>query len=115
MAARGDCMETAGRLIMDFGFLAERPGAKLIHAIVEGQGPLAGRRFVHAWVEAGGMAIDRSGGRDIELPALLYRLIGNVEQVHEYTPEQAREMMVETGTFGPWAPELDKPEYFFLK
>lgn len=103
---KGDCFVVAGHLMMDHDFLDDHPDAVCIHASVEGRGRLAGRRLVHAWIEAGGVAIDKSNGLDIAMPAELYRAIGSATMVHEYTPDQARRLMVERGVFGPWEQEL---------
>lgn len=107
---KGDCFQVAGTLMMDGRFLKEHPDAVCVHASVQGQGPLAGRRLVHGWVEAGGLAIDRSNGKNLAIPAGLYRAIGNATMIYTYTPEQARRLMVKTGIFGPWEQELQDHE-----
>ena len=99
--ATGDCYEAAGRYIMD----NYDPNLRLVHGEVAGQGPLEGTTFGHAWILDGDMVIDRSNGRDIRVPKVVYYAMGAVDQinnVHEYTQKQALQQMVRHEHFGPW-------------
>ena len=67
--------------------------AKLVHGLVDGQGPAKGTRFGHAWVEADGMAYDFSNRRKIVH-------VGN-DSV-SYTKRQALRHVAFTRHYGPW-------------
>lgn len=104
----GDCYQVAGRLILDSGFGAEiGVDPVLVHATCEGQGPIAGRLFGHAWVEVGPpgrrVALDFANGKHIVLDAGVYRQIGNARDVREYQPSEAIEQMARSRHFGPWS------------
>lgn len=111
----GNCYQAAATLMMN----AKALGLKnpvVVQATVVGQGPIAGKSFGHAWLEADypgeipagfnasgfRVAYDYSSGKETELPAELYRHIGRVTDVHEYGPEEARLAMLRTGHYGPW-------------
>ena len=47
LEALGDCYQAGGRLIMNFFGDKDH---KLVHGMVNGQGPLSGIRFGHCWV-----------------------------------------------------------------
>lgn len=77
-----------------------------------------GVRHEHAWVEVRGklsvpvdgrvvevpsvLAVDRANGHDVTLPALAFRNLGQISDVVEYTPDEARALALQTGHFGPW-------------
>lgn len=103
----GDCYEAAGQYLMKNGLFGDSPdrGLILVHGEVAGQGPLEGTTFGHAWVLDGDTVIDRSNGRNLRMPRMLYYTIGGIEQIgnyHEYTVEQAREKMLRYQHYGPW-------------
>jgi hypothetical protein len=124
--AHGDCYEAAFKYIMDQHRIHGRGkgvNMRLVHATVTGQGPLEGRPIVHAWVEEdihprvppGGLpegfrpeefalriAVDKSMGKDLHLPAAMYRGIGQARKVSEYTWEEAAKLAVKHGHYGPW-------------
>ena len=96
----------------------------LIHGEVQGQGPLSGVRYGHAWVEDGSIVVDRSNGRDIRMPKAIYYAIGAIASpdmskwgvpgslndpdlfsggnLHKYTWEEARTKILDSGNWGPW-------------
>lgn len=86
--------------------------AEVVHGVVTGSAgtPVAGLRFVHAWVEAPGPlpefpnVLDHSNGRQIELPAALYYAVGNIDgrTVERYDIHALRRRMVRFKHFGPW-------------
>lgn len=103
MKARGDCFEVAGKYVAGLGGTGRGSGV-LVHGLVTGQGPVAGLRFGHAWVEIGDEVMDRSNGRNLRLPRAVYYATGKIDasSTFRYTPEQAREKMLDTGHYGPW-------------
>ena len=106
--ARGDCYEAAFKFIMDAcNFTPENSERYiLVHAEVMGQGEIEGTTFGHAFVvKDHALVIDRSNGRNLEMPAFLYYAIGQINDIgneHQYTWEEARKKALEIGTYGPW-------------
>lgn len=112
-SGEGDCYEAAfDTLDREF---RDDPTVRLIHAIVVGQAPIEGVLHGHAWVEYSQelpvtsvpvpsirIAVDTSQGRDLRLPADLYRMIGRIRDVRQYTRSEARRWAVDTKHFGPW-------------
>lgn len=109
MNATGDCYEAAGKYMMDNCMMG---GCNLIlvHGEVQGQGHLDGVTYGHAWVLDGGTVIDVSNGRNLQLPQEIYYAIGqidNIGNVHEYTWEEARRLIVDFEHWGPWELETE--------
>ena len=107
--ALGDCYEAAVHYLLDhaLGMGVKEPNSNLriVHGQVAGQGPLEGKTFGHAWIEDGDDVIDVSNGRNIRMPKAMYYHIGKINQInnlHSYTPEEARSRMIDTGIYGPW-------------
>ena len=106
--ALGDCYEAAFKFIMDeCNFTPENSKRYiLVHAEVMGQGEIEGTTFGHAFVvKDHALVIDRSNGRNLEMPAFLYYAIGQINDIgneHQYTWEEARQKALEIGTYGPW-------------
>jgi hypothetical protein len=104
----GDCYEAAFKFIMDECVGAPENESRyiLVHAEVMGQGQLQGTTFGHAFVvKDRSIVIDRSNGRNLEMPAFLYYAIGQIQDIgneHQYTWEKARQKAAEIGTYGPW-------------
>jgi hypothetical protein len=118
----GDCYEAAGKLMMDFhspGQDSEAqmkkygrdPKMTLVHAEVMGQGELAGITFGHAfvivdtWHGDARTAYDHSNGRNLELPAAFYFMMGKINEIdnyYEYEWPEAQEFIMNTGQWGPW-------------
>lgn len=97
---RGDCYEAAAQLLY-----AHRswPGVWLVHGTVTGQGPIAGVRYGHAWVEIGDVVIDPSNRRFVVARKSVYYAAGEItESVERYTFLEAARQMLETGHYGPW-------------
>jgi len=112
-AAEGDCYEAAGRYIMQ-ECLTRLAGngceLTLVHGEVMGQGPIEGITFGHAWLLDGDTVIDRSNGRDIQMPRMIYYLVGQIDRignVHEYTWEDARRYITMYEHWGPWDLETE--------
>jgi hypothetical protein len=102
--ATGDCYQAAAQHLMKETIFAGNPNSdlRLVHGEVSGQGPLKGRTFGHAWIENGDSVIDRSNGQNIQMPKDAYYLLGKISNYHVYTPEEARDKMMEHGHYGPW-------------
>ena len=79
-----------------------KPDLILVHGIVTGQGKINGLRYIHAWVEDGDTVIDKSDGRDIEMPRFLYYALGNIGRTFSYTPQKAKTGMLKYQHYGPW-------------
>lgn len=103
--AKGDCYEAAGRFMMDSCNSTDGCTYLLVHGEVAGQGSLDGLTFGHAWVLDGDMVLDKSNGRDLKIPKVLYYALGGVEHIgnlHTYTWEEARERILRYKHWGPW-------------
>jgi hypothetical protein len=77
---------------------------ELVHGVVTGQGPIAGVRMAHAWVEIGDLVFDTSTGVPVVMRREGYYELGEVraEQCRRYTPAEARAHALRTRHFGPW-------------
>lgn len=109
--------------------LGEFDEVKIVHGLPVGRGTLnGGRRFWHAWVEVtlrtpvpdapefepfrevygdefvSVMVLDYSQSLEISFPQQVYYNIGQLDERHvwRYTPEEARELMLEQDSYGPW-------------
>ena len=111
--ATGDCYEAAAKYILSIGnsMYGGTPGAasslRVVHAEVAGQGPLEGTTFGHGFVVdmATDVVIDKSNGRDLQLPRMLYYAIGGIEEIgnyHVYTYDETVAKMLQSGHYGPW-------------
>jgi len=110
----GDCYDAAGKYIlyasklhMGGGEVGDAEGLILVHAEVNGQGPLEGTTFGHALVidTATDTVIDKSNGRDLHMPKDLYYAIAGIpwiDNYFEYTPEQMMKNLVKYRHWGPW-------------
>tara|TARA_B100001287_G_scaffold227083_1_gene196961 strand:+ start:13 stop:390 length:378 start_codon:yes stop_codon:yes gene_type:complete len=119
----GDCYEVHAKWMLHNFRKADE--FILVHAEVMGQGPLAGVPYGHCFLihKATDTVHDLSNGRDIKMPRAIYYLLGKIDQseywddtmgrvsrtpkIFEYTQEEARDFMLETGTFGPWELETE--------
>ena len=112
-SAGGDCYEAAVNYILSIGnpMYGGTPEAaanlRVVHAEVMGQGALEGTTFGHGFVVdmIADSVIDKSNGRDLHLPRIIYYAIGQIEyidNIHEYTYEEAAAKMMESGHYGPW-------------
>ena len=113
----GNCYQAACTMILRRRELGlENPVIVQAEALGSPGSAIEGKRFGHAWVEADmpgwkaqfpghaplRVAYDYSSGKSVELPASLYRQLGQVTDVHEYTDAEALIKMVETQHYGPW-------------
>lgn len=110
----GDCMQAAVNLMMRYhtDFFGKRLNSKsgnpiLVHALVYGQGAVAGLRFSHAWVEDGDMVIDKSNGRDVRIDKRIYYAIGRIKPSEKgaykkYSFKEMTKKLTSTSHYGPW-------------
>jgi len=103
----GDCYEAAVDFVMgECAFRnSDSCGFTIVHGEVAGQGPLEGYTFGHAWVLKDGMVIDRSNGRDVQMPKKLYYKLGQIDRINnlwEYSWEEVRNMLLDYEHYGPW-------------
>ena len=122
MSEFGDCYEVHGR------FMLSDPSADefiLVHAEVMGQGQLAGVPYGHCFLihKATDTVHDLSNGRNLQLPRMVYYLLGKIDQseywddtmgrvsrtpkIFEYTKDEAMAFLMEIGTWGPWELETE--------
>jgi len=91
------------------------PKLKLVHGLVDGQGPLVGITYNHAWVEDGNTVIDASlkeqGRSTYKFPKDLYYGVGNIKTTFRYNHKEMAKMLLETEIFGPWEKVLIKNKY----
>ena len=101
----GDCFKTAAETVMHGN------GLKLVHAIVSGQGPLTGVKYVHAFAldEKRGVVIDNTQKNPElrEIPAGLYWYLGKIETYREYTQDEMYKMLLKHENWGPWDKTFD--------
>ena len=110
MQGSGDCFSAAQRTLEQMPN-EEQKRSKLCHGVPLGQGEIDGIRFDHAWVERtdhdgdfGVVVIDRSNGKNLELPREVYYALGNIKEndVSRYTYFEAIKQMSEHNNYGPW-------------
>lgn len=101
-AMGGDCYAAAGHYLMDNQY--KNPKLLLVHGEATGQGPIAGIKHGHAWIEDGENVIEVSMGRHFVLPKELYYAVGNIDEskVFKYTPEAMRRKVLAAKHWGPW-------------
>ena len=106
MEAKGNCYEAAGQhMMLKCQFSGDCSDFILVHGEVMGQGDLAGVTFGHAWVESNGNVIDKSNGRNLNVPTQLYYAIGNIDSIGnviKYSWDEARQKILEFEHWGPW-------------
>jgi hypothetical protein len=76
----------------------------LVHGEVTGQGAIAGVKYGHAWVEEGDMVIDKSNGRDLKIPKIMYYALGHIhsDRVFKYTFDEFKKKVSKYKHWGPW-------------
>ena len=99
----GDCYMVSAKYLENEYFKGNK-NLVLVHGEVEGQGAIRGLRYGHAWVENGDMVIDKSNGKNLEIPKVIYYSIGNIKpnEVFKYNYEQMLKKTLESGHWGPW-------------
>ena len=101
---QGDCYEAAGKYLMDECLFSGKGCALLlVHAEVTGQGQIQDLKHGHAFVLDGDTVIDKSNGRDVQMPKAAYYALGQIgDNLHEYTYEEFRRKILEYEHWGPW-------------
>ncbi len=106
----GDCYRAAGQYMMDNCISSKDCNLILVHGEVAGQGSLDGMTFGHAWIVDKEMVIDRSNGRNIQLPQPIYYALGHINDIgniHEYSWAEAHQYMMTYEHWGPWELETE--------
>lgn len=110
--ATGTCFSDAFNALVSLLDGGEYPSISLrvAHGMVDGQGPVEGWRFLHAWLEVDGCTvIDASylgaGGDPLVMDASQYYMVGGVKDTElcRYTVPEAFELLQKHGHSGPWA------------
>lgn len=103
----GECFQSAGRWMIDEGDKLGEGDAQLVHGLVSGQGPLEGRRFIHAWIEVGDVVIDPE--QDVMMRKERYYEIAqiNEDELSRYTRDEMMHKLARTQHWGPWEGEED--------
>lgn len=84
------------------------PDARVVQGLPRYRG--GEERYWHAWLEHGdpARAVDRSGGKDLSVPAVWYRQLGDVEVVWEFGPGEVLDELERWGHWGPWVPGWER-------
>jgi transglutaminase-like putative cysteine protease len=112
---RGDCFESAVNLMMTMRRVDPESSYTLVHGYPTGQGPIAGIKHAHAWVEVqdpdGGpvWVLDESNGRSVHMPAAVYYYVGQIDpdECRRYSFESMATTLLEHETYGPWENEQE--------
>jgi len=104
LGGQGDCYDANGSYFVEKAlFPGNDKGLRLVHGEVTGQGSLEGVKYGHCWIEDGNTVIDVSNGRNIRMPKSEYYKLGRIEDnIHVYTPEEARRKINQYEHWGPW-------------
>jgi hypothetical protein len=99
----GDCYEVHGKYLMDQSMFGNK-SLVLVHGEVTGQGPIAGVKYGHGWIEDGDTVLDMSRGRNIRMPKDVYYALAHIDpsNTFRYTMNDLRAKVNESGTWGPW-------------
>lgn len=98
MNGNGDCYQANGRLfsgLNDSSF-------KICHGMVIGQGPIAGLKLGHAWLENKSRVLDFSNDRQLSIPKKQYYKIGRITNVKRYNQQQFNKMLLKHKHWGPF-------------
>lgn len=117
MTDLGDCFKVAAKMVLD------NPGFTLVHGLVtapddspgtDGRAK-PGERHAHAWVEVDhpvtfpdgrtrttAVVVEMSNGKALALLRADYYEGGKIRQTVRYSSAAARELIRESGTWGPW-------------
>ena len=111
-------LKTDGTCFIDAkNYMEKNTKLILVHGLVQGQGPIEGITYNHAWVEDGNTVIDSSlkeqGRKNYKFPKDLYYAIGNIQEktTFRYTYKEMLEKLVKEENYGPWEKVLQKNKY----
>jgi len=96
----GKCYE------LSFQFIITHPEYKLVHGIITDNKFGSGKSLDHAWVEYNNEVYDLV--LNITWPKEVYYGLYSVEVVTVYTSEEAIDIALEEGTYGPWNERLKR-------
>lgn len=100
----GDCFVQALHTFME-----DPSSYTLVHGVVDGQGPLEGIQYCHAWVEDGDYIIDKTMPPQYQnLPIDVYYNIGNIKITRKYDLKGVCNMVDKYETYGPWDKVFEK-------
>ena len=108
----GDCFQSAYRFITESNWVRPLVNGtlRLCHGVCVGNGgEVAGRTFVHAWVEDADTVWDYSNGNKVQIPKFIYYAVGRVSDVRRYTRRHAMNNALESGHYGYWDEDLFNP------
>lgn len=96
----GDCYKVGCEAMLDIDMKLTEDW-KLCHGIV--WHPAIGWHG-HCWIEIanGKIVVDGSNGHNATVRSEVYYRAGKVKGVKRYTREEARQMVLKEGTYGPW-------------
>tara|TARA_R110000737_G_scaffold224319_3_gene239307 strand:+ start:60 stop:521 length:462 start_codon:yes stop_codon:yes gene_type:complete len=103
----GDCFEVAANAMMDFR-KEENSSLRMVHAYVQGQGSLEGRRFAHGFnLISNDVVMDNSNGNEIVMRRKQYYELGKINPKEkgaykEYTKKETLAALVKHKHYGPW-------------
>ena len=114
-AKLGDCFQVAGRAMIKLEPNMEKAGYKLVHAYVQGEGELEGRRFGHAFNMLGDVVFDNSNGNNIVVRKEGYFEQGGINPKEkgayvEYNAEDSLLKMAKHQHYGPWDLDMSLEE-----
>jgi hypothetical protein len=103
----GNCFDAAYDYMMSNS--STMPNLKIVHGMVQGQGPLHGWEFTHAWNENDGEVIDTSNGKEMKIAKEFYYMLGNIKEneCHYYDFNETLKKANEHVNKGPWDIEND--------
>ena len=106
-AKLGDCFKVAGRAMLDADEIMEQNGFTLVHALVEGEDSLKGRKFFHGFNMLGDVVFDNSNGNKIMMRKENYFDQGGIDPKErgsyvEYNAEDSLLKMAKNRHWGPW-------------
>ena len=95
----GDCYEANGRWM-----IGKDDSYRLVHGVAIL--PKDGKPFGHCWIEKGGKCIDKSNGKNLNIPKRVYLGILQAPvkgtKLFKYTPEQVSINVLKHKHWGPW-------------
>ena len=90
----GNCYEVHGRAITLDGYEGLLCHGTVFHPEIGWHG--------HCWIEHEEIVHDLANGKNIVIRHEVYYAMGKAKDIKRYTANEAREMTLETGHWGPW-------------
>ena len=104
----GDCFEVAANAMVDFRRAGDATPVKMVHAYVQGQGSLEGRRFAHGFnLLTDDVVMDNSNGNKVVMRREQYYALGGIDTKErgaykEYDKKETMAALVKYKHYGPW-------------